>query len=231
MAVAVVNIAVQQASIVSKSQYALLKNVSPARVSQWISENKIEADALIGAGRGAKIDVRKADAYLRKNLDIGQRFGNGLSTRLSEQPPAAEAPQESKAESEGVPPTISPVLPADPIEEQIKREKLEGLQRDNRRRAEDEAARGGRYTLSETSSSQMAKIASQMLAIQEGSLSETAAVLASKFQIQQRDVLHLLRTEFRAMRLRAAAMLKTAAETFPAMIEDEIEPIDPDEVD
>lgn len=224
------NVAVPQASIVSKSQYALLKNVTPGRVSQWIAENKIEADALIGEGRGAKIDVRKADAYLRKNLDISQRFGNGLSTRLNEQQSAAAA-QTPELKSEELSPTIAPAAPVDPIEEQIKREKLEGLQRENRKRAEDEAARAGRYTLSDDSAKQMAKIATQMLAIQEGSLSEIAASIAAKFQIQQRDVLHLLRTEFRAMRVRSASALKETAATLPATFEDEIEPIEPETTD
>jgi hypothetical protein len=223
-----VNVAALPASVVSKSQYALLKNVSRGRVSQWISEGKIEPDALVGDGHSAKIDVRKADAHLRRKLDIGQRFGNGLSTRLDtpDQPGAATSAPAGVAQAS--PSTVTEPIaqadPVDPIEEKIKREKLEGLQRENRKRAEDEAARAGRYLDSAAAGAQMAKIAAQMLATFEGSLSELATSIASKFQAPQRDVLHLLRSEFRMLRARAANNLKEASLALPVLIEDEIEP-------
>lgn len=72
--------------VVSKADYARLKSVSAARVSQWISAGQIERSALVGEGRGAKIDVALADEQLRRKLDIGQRVGNGLSTRLGGSP-------------------------------------------------------------------------------------------------------------------------------------------------
>jgi hypothetical protein len=211
-----VNVSAETPSVVSKSQYALLKNVSPGRVSQWISEGKIEPDALIGDGRGARIDVAKADAYLRRKLDIGQRFGNGLSTRLDTQAPIGDASG----------PTIAPRAPGDPVEEQIKLEKLEGLQRENRKRAEEEAARAGRYVDSEQAASQMAKVALQMLSVFEGSLSELATSIAARFQVPQRDVLHLLRGEFRSLRARAAINMKEASLALPSTIEDEIAPVE-----
>lgn len=212
------NIAVSQASVVSKAQYARLKNVSAARVSQWISEGKIEPDALIGAGRHAKIDPRKADAYLRKNLNIDQVHGNGLSTRQ------VAVVAEPLAQTEADPPLApsAPVVAADPIEEKIKRERLEGLQRENRKRAEDEAARAGLYTRTEITVEQMGRIASTTLTVIEGGLSEIASVLASKFQIPQRDALHVLRSEFRTIRTRAVGVFKQQATETPATIEEEI---------
>jgi hypothetical protein len=186
--------------VVSKSQYAVLKNVSPGRVSQWISEGKIEPDALVGEGRSARINVHLADAYLRRKLDIGQRFGNGLSTRLTEpaKPPVATA-------------VDLEVEPSGPIEEQIKREKLEGLQRENRKRAEEEAARAGRYVDAQASASEMAKMVARTVAIYDMALPEIADAMSGKFNISQRDVLHFLRAEFRTMRGRAAADLRDAA--------------------
>ena len=58
--------------VVSKGQFAALRNVSPSRVSQWISEGKIKPDALVGEGRNAKINVAVATRQLRDSLDIGQ---------------------------------------------------------------------------------------------------------------------------------------------------------------
>jgi hypothetical protein len=111
----------------------------------------------------------------------------------------------------------------DPIEEQIKRERLESLQRDNRKKAEDEAARAGRYVLSHGAAVQMGKIAATMLELFEGSLSDLASAMAAKFQIPQRDVLHLLRGEFREIRSRAAVSMKEAALAQPETVEDEQE--------
>jgi hypothetical protein len=58
----------------------------------------------------------------------------------------------------------SNVIPFDPIEEQLKREKLEAVQRENRKRAEEEAARVGRYVDAQAASAQMAKIAGRTCA-------------------------------------------------------------------
>ena len=212
------NVTAAPASVVSKSQYAVLKNVTPGRVSQWISEGKIESDALVGEGRGAKIDVVKADAHLRRKLDSKQIAGNGISTRLYTSTPPQQAPAPA---AEMPAPTVQPGL--DPIEEQIKRERLESLQRDNRKKAEDEAARTGRYVSSQASAAQMGRLAASMLEIFEGSLADLAAALSGRFQIPQRDVLHLLRSEFRGIRSRAAVGMKEAALAAPATIEDEIE--------
>lgn len=214
------NVAAAPASVVSKSQYALLKNVTPGRVSQWISEGKIEPDAIVGDGRAAKIDVAKADAHLRRKLDINQRAGNGISTRLTTPPQLL--PQTPLPAGEVPAPATQPDL--DPIEEQIKRERLESLQRDNRKKAEDEAARAGRYVNSQSSAAQMGKIAATMLEIFEGSLADLASALSGRFQIPQRDALHLLRGEFRGIRTRAAVSMKEAALALPStLVEDEIE--------
>jgi hypothetical protein len=206
-------------SVVSKSQYAALKNVSPGRVSQWISEGKIEPDALIGEGRSAKINVAVADRQLKQKLDLSQRLGNGLATRLGETPPPAAAAPQPAAESPAPPPAPSVI---DAIEEAFKREKLEGLQRENRKRAEEEAARAGRYVDAQAASAQMAKIATKTITIFEGALPEIAGVVAAKFSLSQRDVLHLLRSEFRSVRQRAAGGLRDAAAQLAPAIEAEM---------
>jgi hypothetical protein len=206
-----------QPHLVSKADFARLKNVSGARVSQWIASGKLDGAALVGEGRAAKIDVAIADEQLRQRLDLTQRVGNGLSTRLE----APEPPQLPVADS---PPAAAaaPSSPVNAIEEQFKRERLEGLQRENRRKAEEEAARAGRFVDSQAARAEMAKIAGRVVSIVDGALPEIAAALAAKFAAPQRDVLHLLRAEFRNVRQRAATAMRSSAIEVPAFVEAEL---------
>ena len=79
---------------ISKSEFARRRNVSAARVSQWISEAKITGAALAGAGREQRIVESIACDQLKRRIDSAQRLGgNGLTTRLdADPPPQAPAP-------------------------------------------------------------------------------------------------------------------------------------------
>jgi hypothetical protein len=203
-------------SSISKADYARLKGVSKARVSQWISEGKIDGAALDGDGPKARIRVAIADQQLRERLDIGQRVGNGLATRLGGMP-AETSPDLPLDEA---PPAVTPMPSAiDKFEEAFKRERLEAIQRENRKRAEEEAARVGRFIDSQAANSEMAKIARKTLTIIDGSLPEIASALAAKFSLPQRDILHLMRAEFRDVCQRAASKLRLAAREQSALIE------------
>jgi hypothetical protein len=209
--------------VVSKAAYARLKGVSGARVSQWISDRRIDGPALVGEGRSAQIDVAIADEQLKQRLDLSQRLGNGLSTRLGQTAAATTSSVELPLATAEAPPVAPPAPSAiDTIEEAFKREKLEGLQRENRKRAEEEAARAGRYVDAQAASAQMAKIAGKTMTMIDGSLPEIASALSAKFSLPQRDVLHLLRAEFRELRQRAADSLRLEASELPAMVEAEL---------
>jgi hypothetical protein len=199
--------------IVSKSQFAGMCNVTPGRVSQWISERKIYGDALDGHGRGARIRVSVARAQLNRRLDIGQRLGNGLSTTLAGPDAPHPAVQPDPA------PSASSTSPAavDPVEERIKRERLEQLQRANREAAKKEAAGSGLLTGAEAAAQQMGRIAAQIVTLFEGALPEFSSAIAAKFQVPQRDVLHLLRGEFRKVRANAAVTYCRMADGMPAL--------------
>ena len=219
--------------IVSKSEFARLCNVVPGRVTQWISEKKIYGDAIVGEGRFAQIRVSTARTQLKRQLDIGQRLGNGLSTTLDGPPAAAtqiEAPLDSGAE---VLPFQRPAppqdLPRDPIEEQIKRERLETARRTNRKMAEEEAARNGRYVLADDARREIGKSIAQVLTSTEGWNSELASKISAKFALPQRDVLHLIRGEFHNFRASLSAAMRQQAEALPEMIEEEIPELEPSE--
>lgn len=198
--------------VVSKGKFAELKNVSPGRVSQWIAEGKIGVDALVGDGRKARIRVSVANEHLRRKLDPIQSVANGLDTRLAA---VAEPPQGETV----APPAGARAADIDPIEEQIKRERLEGIRRDNRKKAEDEGARAGRYVLADDVRQQMGRIVSEMESAFEGELGAFASAIAAEYQLSQRDVLHLLRAQRRVSRERTSAAYQQAAEKLPEMIE------------
>src|SRR5690606_9605999 len=80
--------------VVSKGEFARMVQVSPGRVSQWIAEGKIGPDALQGEGRLAKIIVDRAMAQVRLRRDPGQAVGNGIATRLFDEPQTVSADQE-----------------------------------------------------------------------------------------------------------------------------------------
>lgn len=201
-----------------KGQFAILIDVSAGRVSQYIAEGKIDGDALVGTGRNQRIHVETAKAQLRKRLDVTQMTGNGLDTKIKAAMVAAAPAADLSPAS---PPQVSSPPLADTLEEQIKRERLEELRSRNRKLAEEEAARAGRYVDADSVKQQLGRLAGQMMTLFEGSLPELATSLAAHFKLPQRDVLHLLRTEFNGIRGRAAPGFAQSASAMPPLVEGE----------
>jgi hypothetical protein len=212
--------------IVSKSAFAHLANVSAPRVTQWIKEGKIHGDAMVGEGRSARIRVSVACAQLKRSLDIAQRLGNGIGTRLDQPPPEATARVPAPPAVEGElfdqapPQATAPRAPvADPIEEQLKREKLEEYQRRNRVAAKQEAETGGRLTDAAMAQQAIGRSVARTIGLFEGALADMAEAVASRYDLAKRDVMVLLRDEFRKARAAAAVMLRREAEEMPELVD------------
>ena len=120
----------------------------------------------------------------------------------------------------------APSPPGDPIVDAIKQEGLDQLRRANRREAEEEAARSGKYTDAAEAAQQMGVIATKMMAVMAGSLAELATAVSAKFEMPQRDVLHLLRSEFRKVRATAAKTFRDMATDLPPVVNSELPDID-----
>lgn len=213
----------QDPDLVSKSEFARLANVSAPRVTQWIEEKKIHGDALVGEGRSAKIRVSVACQQLKRTLDIAQRLGNGIGTRLDLVAPAAPGPV-PEADGATLPlQTQAPRSPADPIEDQLRREKLEEIQRKNRIAAKQEAESDGRLTDASLAQQQFGRIAAKTVDLIEGALvTDAAEAIAGQFAISKRDVMQALRVALRKARADIAASLRREAEAMPSTVEFEL---------
>lgn len=195
--------------IVSKSRFAEIIGVSPGRVSQYIAEGKISTAAIVGEGQRAKIDVEAAKADLRRTLDIAQRLGNGISTRI-------DADASAKTASEPQAPTPEP---ARGIDQELKLEKLQQMRRANRNAAIEDAQSRGELIATVDARAEMTKIAQAMMQEFEGEITDFATAIAARFSLPQRDVVHLLRQRHREYRASRSSALESAAEALPETVE------------
>lgn len=188
---------------VSKSEFARRRNVSPARVTQWIAAGQISGAALVGEGRGAQIVEELAVEQLRRTRDIDQAHSmNGLGTNLElgEAPPVVTDP-------------AAPPLPiGNTVESQIAAQRLEELQRRNRRAAIEETQALGELVSAAAARAQAAREIRQVVTRFEGALGDLANAIAAEFKVTPRDVLHLLRGKFREIRRAGALEARERAE-------------------
>lgn len=211
----------------TQADFARHMGVSRAAVSQWKSRDILRDDAFTQPGKKGKVVVSVAVEQVRRNRDIGQALGNGIETRTStDAAPAAEPSAEMPAEAvqpalpvdDAAPVQVEPTAAApvkqkvDTVEDQLKRAKLEQQLRTNRIQASEEALRQGMLVAADDAREQMTRVASMMLQIFEGSLPDLGAAISAQFDIPQRDVLHLLRSEFKKVRATAAMKERARAD-------------------
>ncbi len=208
---------------VTQAELARHFGVSRAAVSQWKANDILREDAFEKPGKTGKLILHIAEEHVRKNRDIGQSLGNGLTTKTSaaKQPavtptpaPVAETVRAEPAPAGNDEPAARQADPDAPpsIEDQLKSAKLEQQLRTNRMQAAEEATLQGKLMLAADAREQMARIAVVMLQIFEGAMPDIATAMAAQFGVPERDVLHLLRAEFRKVRKTAAAKQRAAAE-------------------
>ena len=191
--------------IVSKGRFAELCNVSPGRVSQWLTEGKIHSPALVGEGRSAKINVDLAKAQVKAARDVDQAHsGNGLATNLE-----AETPR----------------LPlANTVTDQIAEQRLELLKRQNREKETDEYVRNGQLVEVDDARRHAGQEVARAINRFEGALPEFANAIAAKFKVPARDVLHELKARWRTVRAAGAVEARERAEPMPERVGFDIDP-------
>lgn len=190
--------------ILTKSEFAERCGVTAGRVSQWLSEGKIGPEALVGEGRRAKIRVAIAQQQIRERTDVGQRFGNGLGTKLDDAPETPATPDLPLVKST-----------ADLIADQ----KLRQAEIETRRReAEELRDQGVLMTAVEARAAIVQAVAVTVREV-EGGLVDMASRIASEFALNQRDVLHALKSEFHAIRDKAAKKSASKRDATPRVNE------------
>ena len=207
-------------AIVSKGEFARRRNVTAARVSQWLSEGKIFGAAIVGEGRLAQIDEVIACQQLGERLDTDQRHANGLGTNLTpaavgEQPPFAQAPAAPTA-------PVATLPPDNPLARQLLEHKVIRAERENREAARDEAVANGQLVDAADARRAVAKEIGQLMLRFDGTLSELADDLASEFKLPARDVLHKLKASWRRIRQAAAIEARERAEPMPDSVGHEL---------
>lgn len=191
----------------SKGDFAAHIGVSPGRVSQMIAAGIIGPDALKGKGRGARVIAEIAKRQVGERRHPGQAMGNGLLTDIGlgeEEQIAPAAPAET------------PNLTKDDPAKQILVERLEQERRKNRMATIDDAKQLGLLVPVDDMQRAIGKALSDQLAIFTGMAPDIANAIAAKFELPQRDVLHLVRQVVSEKRAAAAAKIRATAATMPA---------------
>ncbi len=112
-----------------------------------------------------------------------------------------------------------PLEVSDSVEAQIKAEKLRQAQLMTSRLEEEDRLRRGVYVEAKTVRNEMVRLAADLLGSFEGSLTDLSAALAAQFHLPGRDVLHVLRREFRRIRERLSAAHAASAAAEPRTIQ------------
>jgi hypothetical protein len=198
-------------TLVRKSEFANLCNVSNGRVSQWLTEGKIDGEAIVGTGQRAQINVEVAREQLKLRLATDERYGlNGLGTKL-DGPTVPNLPVSQVREGETVGMT----------DEQMKEVKLKQQQLLLAKMAYADLALKGVYANTREAAGGFSKVATEMMAMIEGWFPDLASAHAAKRQISQRESLHLTREEFRKIRDQMAVVWRNHAAKMPKIIDED----------
>ncbi len=191
----------------SKGDFARHINVSPARVSQYISEGILDEEALEGTGRSARIRVPVAEAQIAARRNVGQALGNGLKTAVVGGDSAGELPLSA--------PDASPLKKGNTAE-LIQLERLQQEQRRNRREEVEEAEHLGRLVPVDELQRQVRRAAQDVVQLFIGMAPDIAAAITAKFpDCPDRDLQHIIVQAMNAKRELAAKKLAADAELMP----------------
>ncbi|WP_298244826.1 hypothetical protein [uncultured Bradyrhizobium sp.] len=207
--------------VISKSEFARRRNVAPARVTQWINAGQIKGAAIVGEGRGARIRETVACQQLKRSLDVSQRFGNGLSTRL-EAPLLDRLPGQSAGNE---PITGASVPPTNTVQDQIAEQKLIEIKRRNERERVEFAIQCGALIVAADARREVIKGSGHVIALMEAMHIDLATRLATEFKASQRDVIFFLRQEFRKMREEYAKQCRARAASLPEHVQIDLEKV------
>lgn len=220
-------------AVVTKAEFARMCGVHPSQVTRWRASGKIDEEAVeVRAGREV-IVVERARAQLKARLDVGQRFGNGLGTRLDGPRPDGGAPAGDGAHDAaggGVadPPAARPAAltgggdagGGEDVDDRIKAAKLREIELRNDAAERKRRAEAGLYVRTDDHKAAVAAVVRTILEAVDGELGEMANDVAARCGVPARDVVHAAREGFRRVRAKVADRLARQAEGLPETVED-----------
>lgn len=166
--------------------------VSKARISQYVSEGKLEG-CYVGEGRSRRFDLGKVASALGRNLDQGQMLGNGASTRDALRQIASDGPDPgSRAKFDG----MLPMADADRYEMARTLKAEEEARRLRRQNMAEERT----WVLAGEVERHTARAMAQEVAQFETVLRDAARAVADEFGLDARSVRKVLMDQWRRYR-------------------------------
>lgn len=185
--------------------------VSKARVSQYVSEGKLEG-CYVGDGRARRFDLDKVAHALGRKLHPGQMLGNGAATRAALRGIGGEiAPEGERASPPADRQKFDGELPASDADRYEMARTLKAEEEARRLRRQNMAEEGA-WVLAEEVERRTARIMAQEVAQFETMLRDASRALADEFGIDARAARKVLMDQWRSYRaLRAVETTDQAA--------------------
>jgi hypothetical protein len=199
-------------TLLNSSDLAKALNVSPGRVSQYVSESKLDG-CFTGDGRARRFDLDKVCMALGRRLHPGQMLGNGSDTRraiatLKQDRPEADdddPPARVPAPRDG-----SPLAGSDPARYEMAR--TQKAEEEARRLRRQNAEAEGTFVLASEVERQVARLIAQEIAEFEAVLRDGSRKVADKMGVDFKVVRQLMMDQWRAHRGARTKVLSDEAE-------------------
>ncbi|GAB5376483.1 MAG: hypothetical protein AcusKO_29450 [Acuticoccus sp.] len=201
-------------TLLTNADFARAVGVTPARVSQWKSEGKITAAALISQDGRTLIDAERACEDLGRRLDLSQMTGNGATTRLGGFFDGAKDDQSG--------PLVVAPGGEQAVADRFQQEKLREIEFRNRAAAKREAEEAGVYVRTTQHQQTVGRVTGLILREFETAMPEIASALAGRFELQIKDVSRELAAQLRIVRGKVERELRRAADGEEELVTDEI---------
>lgn len=185
--------------------------VSKARVSQYVSEGKLEG-CYVGDGRARRFDLDKVAHALGRRLHPGQMLGNGADTRAALRQITGEA--EPSAPVKAAPAPDRGRFDGElPVNDAARYEMARTLKAEEeaRRLRRQNLAEEGAWVLAEEVARRTGRIMAQEVAQFEMMLRDAARSVADEFALDARSVRKVLMDQWRAYRAQRADQVSTQA--------------------
>lgn len=186
------------------TELAARLDVSKARISQYVSEGKLDG-CFTGEGRARRFDLEKVSAALGRRLDPGQMMGNGSGTRKALRNIEAEEPAPARPQKAD---TVLPVTDPDRYE----MARILNAEEDARRKRRDNERDEGRWVLAEEVTRHTARTMAQEVAQFETALRDGARAVADELGVDFREVRKILMDQWRQHRTGRIGQLRQDAE-------------------